>query len=107
MITIQEFAKKFYKSKAWLDCRDAYIAGLKDKTCPRCKQNPGKIVHHKILLTEENIDNPMITLNPKHFEYLCQDCHTKEHLKKGATKEGLQFDEDGNLIKVKSPPQNH
>ena len=100
---MQKFAEKFYKSKAWLNCREAYIAGLKDKTCPRCKENPGKIVHHKIKLTAENINNPIITLNPKYLEYICQTCHTQEHLKDSNTREDVKFDENGNLIK-KIPP---
>ncbi len=104
---MQDFAEKFYKSKAWLDCRQAYIKGLKDKTCPRCKENPGKIVHHKITLTPENINDPMITLNPEHFEYICQTCHTQEHLKNKSTRSDVKFDEEGNLIKIESPPQNH
>lgn len=104
---MQEFANKFYKSQAWIDCRKAYIAGLKDKTCPRCKQRPGKIVHHKIPLTEDNIDEPLITLNPENFEYICQVCHTQEHLKNKSTRNDVEFDEEGNLIQRKSPPYNH
>lgn len=61
-------------------------------------------MHHKIHITPLNINNPMITLNFKNLEYVCQDCHNKEHMQRGAIKEGLKFDEDGNIIEEKSPP---
>ena len=62
-------------------------------------------MHHKIHITPFNINNPMITLNFKNLEYVCQDCHNKEHMQRGAIKEGLKFDEDGNIIEEKSPPR--
>lgn len=105
MVRIKEYAEKFYKSKAWENCRKAYIASLADKTCPRCKERKGKIVHHKKEITPENINDPMITLNFDNFEYICQKCHTQEHLKDKSTKEDVQFDDEGNLILKKSPPQ--
>ena len=60
----------------------------------------GYIVHHKVLLTPMNINNPDVTLNWKHLEYVCQDCHNKEHHGngEGVTAEGLIFDEYGELV---------
>ncbi|MCI8396842.1 MAG: HNH endonuclease [Clostridia bacterium] len=102
---MREFAKNFYKSKAWLECRQAFIDSLPDKTCNRCKERPGKIVHHKIELEPSNIDNAYITLNFENLEYVCQDCHNKEHNSSNQyTKEDVKFDSDGNLIK-NIPPQ--
>lgn len=104
---IKAYAEKFYKSKQWERCRKSFIATLKDKTCPRCKERKGKIVHHKNEITPENINEPMITLNHDNLEYLCQKCHTQEHLKDKSTKDDVEFDESGNLIQKKSPPQRY
>lgn len=98
---MQPWAKWFYDSKEWKKCRKAYAIS-QNGICERCKRK-GRIVHHKIYLTKDNINNPLITLNPDNLEYLCQDCHTKEHLKKFNNKaDGLTFDGEGNLIQV--PP---
>lgn len=98
----KEFAKSFYKSKAWIECRDGYIKSVYG-LCERCEK-PGYIVHHKITLTPQNINDPNTTLNWNNLEYLCQNCHNKEHHKnkEGITRDGLEFDEFGNL--VQSPP---
>ncbi|KSU89821.1 MULTISPECIES: HNH endonuclease [Priestia] len=91
---MKPFAKKFYKSSAWLKCRAAYIK-MRHGLCERCS-GPGKIVHHKEYLTPDNIDDPNITLNFNKLEYLCQDCHNKEHHEKhGVTVQGVIFDESG------------
>lgn len=104
MYTIKDYAEKFYKSDKWKNCRKAFIATLKNKTCPRCNERKGKIVHHKIEITPENIDDPLITLNFDNLEYICQKCHTQEHLRDKSTREDVIFDEDGNLVKKKIPP---
>lgn len=91
------FAKKFYKSKAWQRCRASYITsafGL----CERCG-GAGLIVHHKILLTPENINNPEVTLSWENLELLCLDCHNREHGNaEDVVRDGLRFDERGELI---------
>lgn len=92
------WAKTFYKSRSWRDCRDAYFTS-QHGLCERCSQ-PGKIVHHKIWLTPENINNPNISLNFEHLELLCQTCHNQEHTSGAVTVDGLRFDESGNLIQV-------
>ena len=100
----KEFSKKFYNSKAWLDCREGYIKSVHG-LCNRClKQGNivnGYIVHHKILLTPSNIDNPDITLNWNELEYLCIDCHNKEHMgtHKEVVREGLMFNSRGEIVK--------
>lgn len=95
----KEFAKAFYKSKAWLSCRDGFIKSVHG-LCNRCG-NPGHIVHHKELLTLSNINNPDITLNWELLEYLCQDCHNKEHhgVKQEVIREGLRFNKLGEIEK--------
>lgn len=47
----------------------------------------------------------MITLNFDNLEYICQKCHTQEHLKDKSTKNEVEFDENGNLVKKKIPPE--
>ena len=99
------FAKKFYNSTAWKRCRESYIISV-HLLCERCMGNskhvPGYIVHHKILLTPLNIDDPMISLNHEHLEYLCVECHNDEHGVGSSGKvvrEGLKFNEYGELVR--------
>ncbi len=66
----REFAKAFYKSKKWLQCRNSYIQErilIDGGMCEVCHEQLGYIVHHKETLTENNINNPEISLN---HEYL-------------------------------------
>jgi len=95
----KDYAKKFYKSKAWRECRASYISKVYG-LCERCKQ-PGKILHHKEYITPDNINDPNITLNHDNLEYLCQDCHNREHHERySSVRYGLEFDAEGNLIQV-------
>lgn len=78
----KDFAKAFYKTKQWKNCRAAYMASV-GGLCERCYRNglivPGDIVHHKIHLTPENIKDPTVALNWKNLECLCRLCHNDEH----------------------------
>ena len=56
---------------------------------------PGKIVHHKIWLTPDNIHDTSITLNWDNLMLVCQDCHAKEH--KTEAHERYFIDEFGNI----------
>ncbi len=88
----QDFSTAFYKSAEWLHFREWVIAdrlGL----CERCGQ-PGKILHHKILLTPYNIRDPRVTMNPDNVEYLCKECHEAAH--------HAGFDADGRPV-----PENY
>ncbi|MBQ9489696.1 MAG: hypothetical protein IJU80_07180 [Lachnospiraceae bacterium] len=74
----QEWAAAFYKSKKWQKCRRTYLekrimtdGGL----CEECKDKPGYIVHHKIILTPENICDPLVSLNEDNLEFVCKECH--------------------------------
>ena len=79
---MKDYAKRLYKSKAWQRCRDNYMRSA-GGLCERClKQGlvvPGEIVHHKIYISPDNVDNPAITLNPDNLELVCRDCHAQEH----------------------------
>lgn len=91
-------AKRFYKSKAWRQCRDAYF-NYRYGLCERCS-NPGKIVHHKTYIDLDNVNDPNVTLNFSNLELLCQDCHNREHHEKySVTRHDVKFDEYGNLVR--------
>lgn len=79
---MKEFAKSFYKSKAWQRTRQSYAASV-GYLCEECLRKglctPGRIVHHKIFLTPENINNPAITLSFDNLEMLCRECHAEKH----------------------------
>ena len=99
------YSKKFYHSKAWKQCRASYIAKVYG-LCERCMDNgrliPGYIVHHKIEITPENINDPAITLNHDNLQYVCVECHNRLHGVYANTepiREGLMFDEMGNIVK--------
>ena len=100
---MKEYAKGFYKSAAWKRARQQVIT-RSNGLCERCKARgiykPGYIVHHKEYITPGNISNPNITLNLDNLEYVCEDCHNKEH-HRNDKKKRYAFDEAGNLI---SPP---
>lgn len=97
---MKPWARSFYKSKAWRECRHAFFVS-KYGLCERCGGS-GLIVHHKIYLTPDNINDPSISLNWDNLELLCQDCHNKEHFAKfSPTRDDLVFDDQGNLVQVK------
>lgn len=95
----RDFAKAFYRSAAWIACRDSYIAkrhGLCERCLARGLIRAGKIVHHKIYLTPENIAIPGIALNHANLELLCQDCHNAEHHGQQGTR--YRIDAAGNVF---------
>lgn len=101
----REFAKGFYKSKAWKKTRQAYFDsqhGLCEKCRARGRYVPGEIVHHKIHLTPQNIDNPVISLNYNNLELVCRECHAAEHpeIYGEIIKPRVAFDENGNVVRL-------
>lgn len=82
MTMARDFAKSFYSSRAWTDCRNAYaksVGGL----CERCLAHgiyrPGEIVHHKCYISPDNVNDPTVTLNWENLELLCREHHAEEH----------------------------
>lgn len=94
----REFARRFYSSEAWNQCRRGYKASV-GGLCERCllkgQYVPGEIVHHKIRITPQNVSNPEIVLNWNNLELLCRDCHAEEH---GKVKKRYVVDEYGNVF---------
>ena len=80
------YARKFYSSKAWQDCRNEY-AKRRNHLCEDCLRRgiyrPGEIVHHKIELDPVNIERPEVALNFDNLELLCRECHAKRHESSG------------------------
>lgn len=79
---MKEYAKQFYKSKAWQACREGYmrsVGGLCERCYARGILTPGVIVHHKTYITPDNINDPTVTLNWDNLECVCRQCHEDEH----------------------------
>lgn len=98
----REFAKAFYRSKAWKNVRQ-YVFTRDKGLCQDCLKNgiytAGKEVHHITWLTPDNINNPSITLNENNLILLCKDCHHNRHDRyKPKIREGLVFNEYGELV---------
>ena len=83
MFTLQSF----YKSKEWEKFREQIILERTQRDgeliCERCGQPILKrydcIVHHKQELTEENVNDFLVSLNPENVEILHHRCHNIEH----------------------------
>lgn len=80
---------QFYCSKAWLELSH-YLKVAANGKCQKCGEIKIEfkdlIPHHKIALTEDNVDDPNISLNPENIEIICFDCHNKEHRRFGYSK---------------------
>ena len=89
----------FYKSDAWKKVREEVIlrAGGRCEICGK----PGTEVHHKIHLTLDNLDDPLISLNKDNLLLLCKDCHNKMHDRFEGVKPKYKWNEDGDLIEVR------
>lgn len=78
----KDFAMHFYNSKAWRNCRKAYMSkagGLCEICLAKGIIKPGEIVHHKVHLTPDNINNPAITLSFDNLQLVCRECHAEIH----------------------------
>lgn len=98
LISIKEFAKGFYSSKAWQRTRAAF-AKSKGNLCEICLAKgiykPAEIVHHKTELTPDNINDPLVTLNWDNLQCVCRDCHAQIHDRR---KRRYKIDECGRVI---------
>jgi 5-methylcytosine-specific restriction endonuclease McrA len=98
----KRFADAFYVSQAWRKCAAGYKASV-GGLCERCLRRglitPAEEVHHKIRLTQENINRPEVALNWRNLEALCKECHLQTHRKP----KRWNVDEDGNVT-PRDPP---
>lgn len=82
LLTMKDYAKQFYSSRAWKNCRKAYaksVGGL----CEICLADglivAGEIVHHKKHINPNNVHDPEILLNWDNLQLVCRECHAKIH----------------------------
>lgn len=97
---MQEWAEAFYKSKAWRDCSTAYknkVGGLCERCLAQGLYTPAEIVHHKVHITRENINDPRITLSWSNLKAVCRKCHAAEH---AAHPKRYTVDRDGRVTAV-------
>jgi 5-methylcytosine-specific restriction endonuclease McrA len=103
----RDFARDFYHGRPWRTVRDSYMQegfGL----CERClslgKYTKAEIVHHKVHLSPQNINDPKITLDKANLERVCRDCHAYYHPEvygsAPAREPRWAFDDDGNVIPI-------
>lgn len=71
------FAGDFYHSKEWKKTRE-YVLMRDNYLCQYCGK-PAAEVHHKIHLSENNIYDREINLNPDNLISLCKSCHFEQH----------------------------
>jgi len=96
------FAKPFYNSKAWKECRKAYINSV-NGLCEICMEKgkivPGNILHHKEYITPDNITDAYLTLGWDNLMYVCTECHNHIHYSYlDNIREDVMFDSNGELI---------
>lgn len=94
---MKEWNKSFYSGKAWQRTREEYKksrGGLCERCLAKGLYNPCEIVHHKIELTPENINDPSITLTFDNLQCLCRECHSEVH---GQTKRRWRVNPDGTI----------
>lgn len=78
---MKPFAEKFYKSNRWKRCRAGYYSyrqAIDGGMCEECHERVGEIVHHKIPLTPENINDPDIATGLGNMKLVCRICHAQE-----------------------------
>lgn len=109
------FSDKFYHSKRWKRCRTNYIENRRmvdGGMCERCHEKVGEELHHKIVLTPENINNAEISLGEDNLVWLCKDCHFEVHRElimngfrrktyRKILQNGCYFDEEGQLVPMR------
>lgn len=104
----RDFEDAFLHSKKWKAARGAYISErllIDGGLCEVCHREQGYIVHHKVKLTAENVNDPEIALNPENFAYECKRCHDAEEGHwldaKGYVRPMATFDASGNPIDLR------
>ncbi|MBR5421022.1 MAG: HNH endonuclease [Lachnospiraceae bacterium] len=104
----QTWARPFYNSLAWVKTRELYIKTrmmIDGGLCEECHHSPGFIVHHKIILTEKNVNDLNVSLNFENLEYVCKSCHDSFEghgaAGKGKAKAWCTFDEEGNPVSLR------
>ena len=105
----QEWAKTFYNSTAWKQQRLNILKRDRYRcTEPGCRRTAEE-VHHIKPLTEKNVNDINISLNPNNLRSLCGICHkriTKRINQRGyGILEDIIFDENGYPVSANDPPR--
>ena len=108
VIMARDFAKQFYRSKQWEQCREAVL--MRDRyLCVECGA-PAEEVHHVIHLSPQNINDPAVAINPLNLKSLCKACHFDAHKSEHGLGRQAQedypytFNDKGELIKKPDSP---
>ena len=85
----KDWREKFYESKAWEVCRDAF-AKNHSGICERCfaegRYRAGEIVRHKIELTPETARDVDIAMDWNNLELVCAECYEETAWKRTGKK---------------------
>lgn len=86
--------QRFYASKQWRGLREWLIVE-RHGVCDHCGKDFSTdtsqlIAHHKEHLTDDNLKDPNVALDPQNIEILCAHCHALEHREKGFIKKRKQ-----------------
>lgn len=105
---MKPWAAKFYGSPAWQNIRDTAIR-RDNYLCVDCwkqgKLTPAAEAHHIIELTQDNINDPTISLNLDNLVSLCRDCHSARHqTRHGKRRRRYKVDKYGRVTISTSPP---
>lgn len=95
---MKEFAGAFYASTEWKKCRQAYkksVGGLCEVCLKQGIITPAEIVHHKIELTPDNINDPSVSLSFENLQAVCREHHAELH---GARQKRYKIDDMGHII---------
>lgn len=65
--------------------------------CEICGK-PAKIVHHKVWLNENNINDVTVTLDWDNLMAVCHNCHDHIHQSEQSEERCVIFDDEGNMI---------
>lgn len=105
------FAAQFYHSAAWKGARQLAwdrAHGLCERCGAKGEVVPADVVHHKVPLSVDNINDPDVTVNPDNLVALCHECHTEVHQQLGigamngrlVEEPRVGFDSEGNVIRL-------
>lgn len=99
----RDFAYSFYNSKRWKNTRNAYMKSVSN-LCEKCRAAglivPAEIVHHKVHIEPDTINDPNVSLSWDNLQALCRNCHAAVHeaeYNKNKTPSRYSIDENGNV----------
>lgn len=93
----------FYNSRAWKNTSRNYkqsVGGLCERCLAKGLVTPAEIVHHKIPLTDKNINDLNISLSWDNLQAVCRQCHAEVHEEMYAarTKRRYRIDKTGKVL---------